>query len=176
LSVKHSSSFFRTIWIVNAKGSGRLAKTCSWSFTVDATIYTFSPIDNERLEGLAHLAGDLSGWLASNFGFHHSTFDTVGTSVDAPVSREDSRGIGFYFVSLDVEDVTMARGDYRSRRDIGSVNAEMLVESERDTSYSIVGCKVKPRLALDVRLHVGETLRELIREGIRRAVARVLGR
>lgn len=176
MSAKHSPSFFRTIWVVNAKGSGRLAKTCSWSFTVDATIYTFSHIDDERLAGLEALCSKLSAWLVSEFGFHHSTFDTEGVELNAHVSREDSRGIGFYFVSLDVEDVTMARGDYRSRLDIRTINAYMLNQSKLATSYSVVGCTLKPRLALDIRLHIGETIRMLIREGIKRAVARVLRR
>lgn len=167
---------YQTIYIVNAKGSGVGEKQEGWTFTVDASIFTFSPIDPERYGGLVSLAEELSGWICDELRLHNASFDTVGSQLDMPVSAADSGGQGFYFVHLDVEDVTMAKGDYRSRSDIAVVNAAMLAESEQPGAYSYSSGKVKPRVAFELRMHISPVIRELISEGIKRFLARVAGR
>jgi len=160
---------------VNAKGSSIGKKKIAWTFTVDASIYTFAPIDAFRLERMAYLADDLSDWIINEFGLHNVTFDTLGSATDMPTSNQDARGHGFYYCHLDVEDVTMAKGDYRSRQDIRSVNADMLNESQQRESYTFVGSTLFPRLAPDLRMHISETIRQLISEGLKRFLAGVVG-
>lgn len=145
--IKLELKYYRSMYVVNAQGSGRLDKKCVWRFTVDATVYTTSPIDDERYDGLASCATALAEWLIDEFGFHNVTFDTVGGEVDSRVSREDSKGLGVYVVSLDVEDVQMASGDYRPGRNIRLENARMLAKSQRHEAYSVRGCQIIPRVA-----------------------------
>jgi hypothetical protein len=167
---------YQTVYIVNAKGSGVGESAEGWTFTVDASIFTFSPIDNERLLGMVRLAEELSSWICDELRLHNASFDTLGSQLDMPVGAEDSRGQGFYFVHLDVEDVTMAKGDYRSRSDIAAINASMLAESEQPGAYSYSSGKVQPRMAFDLRMHISPVIRELISEGIKRFLARLAGR
>ena len=138
---------YRTVIVQNWKGSGRVGQRGAWSFTVDATVYTFAPIDGRRLAGLQDLVTQHAEWLVDEFGFHNATYDTKGAAVDQVRSAEDSRGQGFYYVNLDVEDVTMARGDYRSRRDVYVVNASMFGESMVSGSYSVRDMQVVPWVA-----------------------------
>lgn len=159
---------FRTIYVVNAKGSGVNEKKCSWSFTVDATIYTFAPIDTRRLGAMADVSHTLSEWLIDEFGFRNTSFNTVGGEINAKVSSESSKGLGIYFCQVDVEDVTMAKGDYRSGRDLALINAHMLDESCQPKSYSVKNCSLVPRLAPDLRVHISETIRKAIIKGLKR--------
>ena len=103
-------------------------------------------------------------WLIDEFGFHNATYDTKGAAIDQVRSTEDARGIGFYYVNLDVEDVTMARGDYRSRRDVFLVNASMFNESMESGSYSIRNMQVVPWVAPDLRMHMSEAILKSIRD------------
>lgn len=159
---------YYTISVVNAKGSGRLRKSGSWSFTVDSSIYTFAPIDYKRLSGLEDLSQALAEWLVDEFGFHRATFATEGSGIDIPSSVYDAKGQGFYYVKLDVEDVMVAKGDYRSRQDIDVINADMLDESCKSESYSIKNMQIIPRVAPVLRLHVSPTIREAISLGLKR--------
>ena len=149
---------YRTIIVQNWKGSGCGYKRGAWSFTVDASVYTKAVIDKKRLEGLQELVTELASWIIDEFGFHRSTYDTKGAAVDQVRSREDARRAGLFVVNLDVEDVTMARGDYRFGRDIGIVNALMLDQSCRSGSYSFRGNKVVPWVAPDIRVHGRKTV------------------
>lgn len=141
-----------SIYVVNAKGSGCNKKRGSWSFTVDASVYTSSPINQERITGLGDLAESLAEWLVYEFGFRRAVFITVGSRFDAEHPARDAEAQGLFIVNLDVEDVTMARGDYRYRRNIERVNACMLDESCKRESFSVKNLSLVPRVAFRVRL------------------------
>jgi len=143
---------YYTQYTCNAKGTWINEKRGAWSFTVDAKIYTPSFIDDKREESLASLPEALTEWLLDEFGFRNFTYDTVGINVNSERPRTDAETQGLFIVDLDVEDVTMARGNYRYRRNIKRVNACMLVESQKRESYSIVGFSLVPRVASKVRL------------------------
>lgn len=155
---------YQTIYIVNAKGSGAGEKQEGWTFTVDASIFTFGEIDPKRYDGLADLASELSTWVCDELRLHNAAFDTVGSQINAECSAADSRGQGIYIVHLDVEDVTMAKGDYRFGRDLAIVNAAMLAQSEDIRSYTYASGKIVPRVAPQLRLHSGSAFREIISE------------
>ena len=141
-----------SIYVVNTKGSGVNEKRGSWSFTVDASIYTTASIDEARIEGLGDLAEALAEWLVDEFGFRNAVFTTVGSQTDAEHPAEDAEEQGLFIVNLDVEDVTMAQGDYRLGRNIESVNACMLDESCKRESYSVKNLSLIPRMAFRIRL------------------------
>lgn len=147
----------------NARGSTTESKDEEWSFTVDAVIFTFGKIDSERYDGMVSVVEALSKWIRSDLGLYSPKPPlTLGTKLDQSVSFADSRGYGFYIVKLDVEDVTMARGNYRFRRNIKSVNAKMLDASEVSGAYTYRSGTVKPRMAPELRLLHGPSLREII--------------
>ena len=116
------------MFVVNAKGSGINHKAGAWSFTVNASIYTFAPIDKQRLEGLAELATKQSEWMVNEFGLMRTIYTTVGSAIDLRSSSEDCKGQGIYYTHLDVEDSNVAKGDYRSRQDISTINDKILTE------------------------------------------------
>jgi len=150
---------YQTIYVVNAKGSGAGEKAEGWTFTVDASLFTFGEIDPQRYDGLVFLAESLSSWICDELRLHNAAFDTVGSQLNAEVGRGDSQGQGFYYVHLDVEDVTMAKGDYRFRFRLDNVNAAMLTESEVSGSYSYSSGKVIPRVAPELRMHLSTGFR-----------------
>ena len=164
------------MFVVNAKGSGINHKAGAWSFTVNASVYTFSAIDKERIEGLQELSEVLADGLVDEFGLHNPTYTTIGSATDLISSSEDCRGQGIYFVHLDVEDITVAKGDYRLRQHISTINDSMLAESLQPSTYSLVGCTLIPRVSSKLRLHISEAIRELIREGLKRFFASVVRR
>jgi len=139
-------------YIVNAKGSGISEKTGAWSFTIHASIYTPTLIDWIKYEGLVDVSEALKEWLFNEFGFRNTFLTTVGGKPNQKRPGSDAEKRGFFIFRLAVEDKTMARGDYRLRRNLKRVNACMLVESCKRESYSVVNLSLVPRMAFRIRL------------------------
>lgn len=152
--VYEKKEYYRTTFIVNAKGSGRAGYKGNWTFTVDAQIYTTAHIgEQKRFEAMADLCFSLVEWIISDGGFHNPEIPhTVGGEVDELFPADQAERFGLWECRLAVEDTLVARGDYRHRRYIKVVNDCMLNQSQQGKLYSYVGLKVVARVAREVGL------------------------
>ena len=126
------TEFYKSIVVYNPSGSIIDEAEEDWGFTIEATVFTLSAIDIERLKALDDLAKTTMDRIVYNARLHHNKYDTAGSGANLPATARDVRSMGFYRAEVSKDDVVLGKCDFRYRRHLKAKVRDLVEKMDRD--------------------------------------------
>ena len=145
--VSWEPAYYFTIYIENWHGSGIARKRGEWSTTVQASLTTENPINDEVYEAIVSSVGGISKWIRDELRLHNPRGPiTRGSTPNEERKRSDlSEDAGF--VRWSIQDKLVATVFVGLRQEESFSVDDVLDEVERRVKLDIVGGTVSARVA-----------------------------